>query len=130
MVVIVVCAYLKKKKKVLLCTSQYKDSWEFPGGEVCENEIYEEALFKRVREKTGIKIKIVKFMDECYYKYPSKHMIYRLYEVTCHDYLYKFNKPNLKWISLKKYNKVVILPPHIILIKNILINENPNIFKE
>ena len=130
MVVTVVCAYLKKKRKVLLCASEYEDIWEFPGGEVQEGESFEEALFKRIREKTGIKIKIVGFMEEVYYKYPSKHMIYRLYEVTCHNYLYKFNKPNLKWISLKKYKKVSILPPYVILIKNILINENPNIFKE
>ncbi|MDP2922630.1 MAG: NUDIX domain-containing protein [Candidatus Omnitrophota bacterium] len=63
----VVAALIKKDDKVFLCQRKEGDSfallWEFPGGVVEENETFEEAIEREVKEELSLEVKVEKLLE-------------------------------------------------------------------
>lgn len=81
----VVAALIKKNDKVLIAKRATGDltvinKWEFPGGKVEPNESEEQALAREIKEEFELDIKVLKFLTNNIYKYPTKTVDLRLYE--------------------------------------------------
>jgi len=105
----VVAAIIKKNNKYLIAQRNRNKhmglKWEFPGGKVDNNETFEDALSREIKEELNIEINIhKKFTEE---KYKDTKI-----DVTLHYYLcseksgtIKLNEhENIAWVEKKEFN--------------------------
>jgi len=55
--------------------------WEFPGGKVENNESYDAALARELKEEIGIEVKSAQFLTTIEFSYPDKHVKLHVYLV-------------------------------------------------
>jgi len=70
---VVVGGLIFQNKKILICQRKKKgdhpSKWEFPGGKLKDNENYQEALKRELKEELTIEINEMFFFDEYFYEY-------------------------------------------------------------
>ena len=78
----VVCGYILKDNKVLLCRrlkGHLAGKWEFPGGKLEFGETDSEALMREIDEELGIELNIKTLMIENFHDYGDKQINLRMY---------------------------------------------------
>ena len=106
----VVAAIIKKDNHFLIVKRNRKKhlglKWEFPGGKVKENETFEEALLREIKEELNIAINIhEKIAKE---KYKDKKIDIVLYYYLCSQErgIIKLNEhEDLAWVKKKDFSK-------------------------
>ena len=80
--------------------------WEFPGGKVNENETFEEALSRELKEELNIEINIYKKIAEEVYKDEKIDIILHYYLCSQKNGNLKLNEhENLAWVEKKDFEK-------------------------
>lgn len=91
-----------KEGKILLITIKESGKYFFPGGGIKKGELLEDAIKREIKEETGYKVKIKKFLDfkENFFHYDPSGKTY-------HSFLF-FYLCEIKSGSLHKSNEMVI----------------------
>ena len=106
----VVAAIIKKNNQYLIAQRNKNKHmglrWEFPGGKVNENENFEEALKREIKEELNIKINIYKKIAEEEYKDEKIDIILHYYLCSHKKGTIKLNEhENLAWVEKKDFKK-------------------------
>ena len=96
----VVAGIIYKNDKFLIAKRNLKKSqgglWEFPGGKVENNETYEEALKREIKEEFDAIIEVNKYVGETIHHYPEKDIKLLFYEA-------KLLSKNIKLLEHEDY---------------------------
>ena len=106
----VVAAIIKKDNKYLIVQRNKNKhlglKWEFPGGKVNENENFEDALKREIREELNIPINIYKKIAEEEYKDEKIDIVLHYYLCSQKNGTIKLNEhENLAWVEKKDFEK-------------------------
>ena len=122
-IVRVAAAVIINKDKVFATQrgyGEYKDGWEFPGGEIEPGETPEEAIVREIREELEAEIEPVRLIDTVEYDYPGFHL-----SMDC--FLCRLKSENIvlkeheaaRWLDKSSLYDVEWLPADLGLIENI-----------
>jgi len=106
-----VVAAIIKKDNYFLIVQRNKNKhmgfkWEFPGGKVEENETFEEALIREIKEELSIKINLHKKITEEKYIDKKIDIVLHYYLCTHESGNIKLNEhENLAWVKKKDFDK-------------------------
>tara|TARA_Y100000590_G_scaffold409246_1_gene501264 strand:+ start:1824 stop:2201 length:378 start_codon:yes stop_codon:yes gene_type:complete len=106
----VVAAVIKINNKYLIVQRNRKKhmglKWEFPGGKVEENETFEEALSREIKEELNIKIILNEKIAEEKYKDEKIDVLLHYYLCTQISGTIKLNEhEDLAWVKKKDLHK-------------------------
>ena len=106
----VVAAIIKKNNHFLIVQRNRKKhlglKWEFPGGKVQENETFEEALSREIKEELNIKISLQDKIAEEKYKDKKIDIFLHYYLCTQESGTIKLNEhEDLAWVEKKYFDK-------------------------
>ena len=106
----VVAAIIKKDNHFLIVQRNRKKhlglKWEFPGGKVQENETFEEALLREIKEELNITINIHEKIAEEKYKDDKIDIVLYYYLCSLKNGMMKLNEhENFAWVEKKDFNK-------------------------
>ena len=106
----VVAAIIKKDNHFLIVKRNRKKhlglKWEFPGGKVQENETFEEALIREIKEELNIKISLQDKIAEEKYKDEKIDIILHYYLCSQNHGTIKLSEhENLAWVKKKDFEK-------------------------
>ena len=106
----VVAAVMKKNDKYLIVQRNKKKhlglKWEFPGGKVQENETFEEALIREIKEELNIKISLQDKIAEEKYKDEKIDIVLHYFLCTQEGGTIKLNEhEDLAWVEKKYFDK-------------------------
>ena len=106
----VVAAIIKKDNHFLIVKRNRKKhlglKWEFPGGKVQENETFEEALSREIKEELNIKINLHDKIAEEKYKDEKIDIVLHYYLCSQKNGTIKLNEhENLAWVEKKDFEK-------------------------
>lgn len=99
---------------------EFKDSWEFPGGKVEENETPQEALVREIQEELDTEIEIGELLDTVEYDYPKFHLSMDCFicKVKSGDLVLKEHEA-AQWLTRDTLDSVAWLPADQDLIEKI-----------
>ena len=106
-----VVAAIIKKNNLYFIAQRNKNKhlglkWEFPGGKVNNNETFEEALFREIKEELNISINIYKKIAVEKYKDEKVNIILHYYICSQKGGSIKLNEhENLAWVEKKDFDK-------------------------
>lgn len=75
--------YDLKKDKILLVQNEH-GGWSFPGGAAQPSETLQEALFREIKEETGLDIQVIKHIETTE-RFSPTHDIFHLFYVVLKD---------------------------------------------
>tara|TARA_Y100001936_G_scaffold239498_1_gene272733 strand:- start:387 stop:758 length:372 start_codon:yes stop_codon:yes gene_type:complete len=106
----VVAAIIKKDNHFLIVKRNKKKhlglKWEFPGGKVQENESFEEALIREIKEELNIKISLQDKIAEEKYKDEKIDIVLHYFLCTQEDGTIELNEhEDLAWVEKKDFDK-------------------------
>ena len=106
----VVAAIIKNDNKYLIVQRNRKKrlglKWEFPGGKVQENETFEQALLREIKEELNITINIHEKIAEEKYKDDKIDIILYYYSCSLKSGNMKLNEhEDFSWVGKKDFNK-------------------------
>ena len=106
----VVAAIIKKDNHFLIVKRNRKKhlglKWEFPGGKVQENETFEEALVREIKEELNIKISLQDKIAEEKYKDEKIDIVLHYFLCTQEDGTIELNEhEDLAWVEKKDFEK-------------------------
>ena len=106
----VVAAIIKKDNHFLIVKRNRKKhlglKWEFPGGKVQENETFEEALVREIKEELNIKISLQDKIAEEKYKDEKIDIVLHYFLCTQEDGTIELNEhEDLAWVEKKDFDK-------------------------
>ena len=106
----VVAAVIKKDHHFLIVQRNRKKhlalKWEFPGGKVQENETFEEALSREIKEELNIKISLQDKIAEEKYKDEKIDIVLHYFLCTQESGTIKLNEhEDLAWVEKKDFDK-------------------------
>ena len=106
----VVAAIIKKDNHFLIVKRNRKKhlglKWEFPGGKVQENETFEEALVREIKEELNIKISLQDKIAEEKYKDEKIDIVLHYFLCTQEGGTIKLNEhEDLAWVEKKYFDK-------------------------
>ena len=106
----VVAAIIKKNNHFLIVQRNRKKhlglKWEFPGGKVQENETFEEALSREIKEELNIKINLYDKIAEEKYKDENINIVLHYYLCTQESGTIKLSEhEDLAWVEKKDFDK-------------------------
>ena len=106
----VVAAIIKKDNHFLIVKRNRKKhlglKWEFPGGKVKENETFEEALIREIKEELNIKISLQDKIAEEKYKDEKIDIVLHYFLCTQEDGTIELNEhEDLAWVEKKDFDK-------------------------
>ena len=106
----VVAAIIKKDNHFLIVKRNRKKhlglKWEFPGGKVQENETFEEALIREIKEELNIKINLQDKIAEAKYKDEKIDIVLHYFLCTQEDGTIELNEhEDLAWVEKKDFDK-------------------------
>ena len=78
--------------------------WEFPGGKVNDNESFEEALSREIKEELNVEINIQRKFAEEKYKHEKIDIVLHYYLCSLKSGTIKLNEhENLAWVEKKRF---------------------------
>ncbi|PPR45482.1 MAG: CTP pyrophosphohydrolase [Alphaproteobacteria bacterium MarineAlpha5_Bin8] len=106
----VVAAIIRKNNKYLIVQRNRKKylglKWEFPGGKVEENETFEEALLREIKEELNIKISLQDKIAEEKYKDEKIDIVLHYFLCTQESGTIELNEhEDLAWVEKKDFDK-------------------------
>ena len=106
----VVAAIIKKDNHFLIVKRNRKKhlglKWEFPGGKVQENETFEDALIREIKEELNIKISLQDKIAEEKYKDEKIDIVLHYFLCTQEGGTIKLNEhEDLAWVEKKYFDK-------------------------
>ena len=106
----VVAAIIKKDNHFLIVKRNRKKhlglKWEFPGGKVQENETFEDALIREIKEELNIKISLQDKLAEEKYKDEKIDIVLHYFLCTQEDGTIELNEhEDLAWVEKKDFDK-------------------------
>ncbi len=106
----VVAAIIKKDNQYLIVQRNRNKhlglKWEFPGGKVHENETFEEALMREIKEELNIKINMHLKIAEEKYKDDKIDIVLHYYLCSHESGVMKLNEhENFAWVKKKYFYK-------------------------
>ena len=106
----VVAAIIKKNNQYLIVQRNRNKhlafKWEFPGGKVEDNENFEEALSREIKEELNIKISLQHKITEEKYKDERIDIVLHYYLCTQESGTIKLNEhEDLAWVEKKDFNQ-------------------------
>jgi len=106
----VVAAIIKKNNFYLIVQRNRKKhlglKWEFPGGKVDNNESFEQALSREIKEELNIEINIQKKFAEERYKDEKIDIVLHYYICSIKSGTIKLNEhEDLAWIEKKDFDR-------------------------
>ena len=106
----VVADIIKKDNHFLIVKRNRKKhlglKWEFPGGKVQENETFEEALVREIKEELNIKISLQDKIAEEKYKDEKIDIVLHYFLCTQEDGTIELNEhEDLAWVEKKDFDK-------------------------
>ena len=106
----VVAAIIKKDNHFLIVKRNRKKhlglKWEFPGGKVQENETFEEALIREIKEELNIKISLQDKLAEEKYKDEKIDIVLHYFLCTQESGTIELNEhEDLAWVEKKDFDK-------------------------
>ena len=106
-----VVAAIIKKNNYYLIVQRNKNKhlglkWEFPGGKVNDNESYEKALSREIKEELNIEINIEKKFAKEKYKDEKIDIVLHYYLCSLKSGLIQLNEhENLAWVEKKDFDQ-------------------------
>ncbi len=99
---------------------EYKDGWEFPGGEIEEGETTQEALVREIREELDTLIRVGDLIDTIEYDYPTFHLSMDCFwsQILEGDLVLKEHEA-ARWLTKETLDEVDWLPADITLIEKL-----------
>ena len=80
--------------------------WEFPGGKVNDNESFEEALSREIKEELNVEINIQRKFAEEKYKDEKIDIVLHYYLCSLKSGTIELNEhENLAWVEKKEFNQ-------------------------
>lgn len=80
--------------------------WQFPGGEIEENETREEAIIREIKEETGLECQIEKCLGERFHPYTKRQMSYWCCKYLNGNFIFSDEEiAEAKWININDLNK-------------------------
>ena len=106
----VVAAIIKKDNHFLIVKRNRKKhlglKWEFPGGKVQENETFEDALIREIKEELNIKISLQDKIAKEKYKDEKIDIVLHYFLCTQEDGTIELNEhEDLAWVEKKDFDK-------------------------
>ena len=106
----VVAAIIKKDNKFLIVQRNRNKhlglKWEFPGGKVKENETFEEALLREIKEELNITINIHEKISEVKYKDDKIDIVLYYYLCSYKSGTMELNEhEDFAWVEKKEFEK-------------------------
>ena len=106
----VVAAIIKKNDHFLIVQRNRKKhlglKWEFPGGKVHQNETFEEALLREIKEELNIKINLQDKIAEEKYKDEKIDIVLHYYLCNEKSGTIELNEhEDLAWVEKKDFDK-------------------------
>ena len=106
----VVAAVIKKDNHFLIVQRNRKKhlglKWEFPGGKVHQNETFEEALLREIKEELNIKINLQDKIAEEKYKDEKIDIVLHYYLCNEKSGTIELNEhEDLAWVEKKDFDK-------------------------
>ena len=106
----VIAAIIKKNNQYLIVQRNRKKhlglKWEFPGGKVKDNETFEEALLREIKEELNITINMNEKIAEEKYKDEKINIVLHYYLCSHESGTIKLNEhEDLAWVEKKDFDK-------------------------
>ena len=106
----VVAAVIRRNNKYLIVQRNRKKylglKWEFPGGKVEENETFEEALLREIKEELNINISLQNKIAEEKYKDEKIDIVLHYFLCTQESGTIELNEhEDLAWVEKKDFDK-------------------------
>ena len=106
----VVAAIIKKNNQYLIVQRNRNKhlglKWEFPGGKVHDNETFEEALSREIKEELNIKINMYEKIAEEKYKDEKIDIVLHYFLCSQKSGTIKLNEhEDLAWVEKKDFDK-------------------------
>ena len=121
----VVAAVIRKDDKIFTTQRGYgewKDWWEFPGGNMEPGETQEEALKREIREELSTDISVDEFLCTVEYDYPKFHLVMHCYMCSLlTDSLHLNEHEAAKWLGREELTSVKWLPADVEVIERLLL---------
>ena len=124
----VVAGLIKKDNKILIAKratgdKDVFDRWEFPGGKVEIGEDEKQAIKREIKEEFDLNVKVIKFVTNNVYKYPSKTIDLRLYECEYLDGEFNLHDHSeYKFVSKEEILNYDLCPADVALAKFVSMN--------
>lgn len=122
----VVAGIIYKDDKFLIAQRNLTKSqgglWEFPGGKLEENETYQEALKREIKEELNAEIEVGEYFDEHVHHYPEKDIKLVFYKAKLlSDDIELLEHEDAKWINAKKLENFEFAPADMAIVEKIKI---------
>ena len=106
----VVAGIIYKNNKFLIAQRNLKKSqgglWEFPGGKVEQDETYEQALKREIKEELNADIEVEGYVGENIYHYPEKDIKLIFYKAKLlSENIELLEHEDYKWITKQNKDK-------------------------
>ena len=119
----VVAAVIKRNNKIFVTQrgyGEFKDGWEFPGGQVEKGETKEEALIREIKEELDTVIKVDSYLDTIEYDYPDFHLSMDCFicSIVEGNLVLKEHEDS-KWIKKEEIDTLNWLPADLVIIDKV-----------
>ena len=90
---------------------EFKDGWEFPGGEIEPGETPEEAIVREIKEELDTEVEVIELLDTVEYDYPNFHLSMGCFicKIKSGDLVLKEHEA-AKWLTKDTLGSVEWLP--------------------
>lgn len=116
-------AIIRKENKILSTArgyGEFKGMWEFPGGKRQEDETFEEAIVREIKEELNADINVEKHIITVEYDYETFHLTMHCFLCNLIDNKFELLEHlDAKWLSYKELDNVSWLPADIIVVNAI-----------
>ena len=98
----------------------FKDGWEFPGGQIEPGESLQQALVREIKEELDTEIEVGDYLETVEYDYPSFHLSMDCFFCTIKmgDLVLREHEA-AKWLTVETLDDVDWLPADKVLIEQI-----------
>ena len=98
-----ICQRPEGKRRALL--------WEFVGGEVEENESFEQALIRECKEEIAVTVRPLNIYTDVYHHYSDIDVHLTLYEAVIEEgHIQKIEHNDIRWISTDEIDRYDFCP--------------------